>query len=250
MRMTSLLCACAVPSVAAASTSVPKTWRVMALSQYLVVQLPCRRRHFFYGTIEEVEVKQIERRLLAREIAVALTSIGENRARGIHGEAELGALVGLGDRVAGHGGGETALWADRQPVEIDVFSRCVDALAQAIQALEHWRLAADQAQHDAFVFRHEAKRLEIARTRRVVFQQEMVDVGVDEESLGHGFVAALPEVVPLEVAPAHMDAEHHVARGARHRLVDGIDVMVDELVRCAAGGLDLAANRRIAEEGD
>ena len=86
-------------------------------------------------------------------------------------------LIGLAQRIAGDRRGKAALRADRELRQIDVTRGVVDAAAQIVVTLQRRRLAADEAEHDALVLRHKPQRLEIAGARRVVFEQEMADLG-------------------------------------------------------------------------
>src|SRR5216683_4979336 len=135
-----------------------------------------------------------------------------DRARGIDDEPQLGALVRLAQGIAGDAAGEAALRADRQAVEIDVPRSFVGAAAQDLEALERRRLAADEAEHRALALRNEAQRRKIARARRVVFEQEVVDAGAPEQPLGRPIVSALGEIAALEVAAAEVDADDDLAR--------------------------------------
>src|SRR5262245_50178072 len=126
------------------------------------------------------------------------------RARSVHRQPQLRALVRLAQRIARRTAGEAALRADRQPLEADVLRRFVGAASQAIHAFKHGRLAADEPEHDALPLGHEAQRRKVARPRRVVFEQEVVRVGAREEALRDRLVSAIGEMAAPEVAAAHM----------------------------------------------
>ena len=111
-------------------------------------------------------------------------------------------------------------------------------------------MRADQAEHDALGLRHEAQRREIAGARRVVFEQEVIDLGVGEETLGHRFVTAGAEIMALEIAAAHMNADDDIGRAIGDRLVDAVDIEIDQRVRIAADSRDLRRGCRIAQQGD
>src|SRR5205807_885704 len=106
-----------------------------------------------------------------------------NRLRGLPHQPKLGTLIGLREWVAGGRAGEPALRAYPQSIERYVLGRFIGATSQLIHALQDRRLAADEPKHRPFPARHEAKRREISRPRRIVFQQEMVDVRAGEEAL-------------------------------------------------------------------
>src|SRR5262249_37177172 len=120
-----------------------------------------------------------------------------DRAGGFHHACELGALIDLAQWITGGAAGKAALRADRQAVGIDVARRLADAPPQRVHALELRRLAADKPEHHALVRWYQPQRREIARTRRVVFQQEVPDLGAREQPLRHPAVTALGKVVAL-----------------------------------------------------
>src|SRR6185369_13645422 len=101
-------------------------------------------------------------------------SLLPDRARGIDHELELGALVRFAQWIAGGAAGEAALRADGKPIKIDMPRRLVDTAPQRVQAFELRGLAADKAEHHALALGHKGERREIARPRRVVFQQEVI----------------------------------------------------------------------------
>ena len=80
--------------------------------------------------------------------------------------------------------------------------------------------------------------------RGVVLEQEVRDLAVLEEALGHRFVAAFGQIAAAEIAPAHVDADQHVRRRARNAVVDGLDVEIDQL--CRDPGRRLATLSRMA----
>src|SRR5262249_31402885 len=119
-------------------------------------------------------------------------------------------------------------------------------MLEQIDALEFRGLAADEAEHDAFVL-DETQRFEIAGPLRVEFQQEMIDPGSAEKPLRDRLIAAGCEIVPLEIAAADMDPEDHARRGCRDRLVEAFDIEIDQMVRFLSGILDALAHRRVAQ---
>ncbi len=76
----------------------------------------------------------------------------------------------------------------------------------------------------------------------------MINVGIGEETLGHRCVAASAKIVALEIAAAHMNADHHVGRTRGHSLVDAVDVEVYERVGFCARARDLLPDRRVAQQ--
>ena len=69
--------------------------------------------------------------------------------------------------------------------------------------------ARDESEHDGLALRHEAQRLEVARTFVFVFEQEPVDLERVEHFLGDRIVAALGVPLAAVVAAAEMDRERH-----------------------------------------
>src|SRR5215831_20520714 len=89
-----------------------------------------------------------------RQLAVHLRwPLLPDRPRGIDEEPQLRALVRRGERIAAGAAGEAALRANRQPLELDVLRRFVDAAPQVVHGFERGRLAADDPQYDALSFR-------------------------------------------------------------------------------------------------
>ena len=85
------------------------------------------------------------------------------------------------------------------------------------------RFVRDEAEHDELARRHEAQRLEAARARVVVLEEEAVDVELAEQRLGDEVVAALGRPRERKL-PRHMcDADAHAGRAAGER---GVDVRV------------------------
>ncbi len=63
-------------------------------------------------------------------------------------------------------------------------------------------------------------------------------------------VAPLPQIMALEVAAAHMDPDHDLRWARGSGVIDAVDIEIDEPIGLAAGALDLAADRRVAQQGD
>src|SRR2546429_4674997 len=78
--------------------------------------------------------------------------------------AQLLPLLLLGEHVAVLGGGETALRRERELLEVDEFRRLVDAALDRVLAFELAGLRGDEAEHHGLALRHEAQRLEAARS--------------------------------------------------------------------------------------
>ena len=123
--------------------------------------------------------------------------------------------------------------------------RLADASLEELDILQNRGFAADKPQHDALVF-DKTQRLEISRSLRVVFQQEMVHFRAREKSLRDGFISAGPKIMPLEVTAAHMHAKRYARRRAGDGVVEAFDVEIDQMVGLLSGAFDLLADRRIA----
>ena len=63
--------------------------------------------------------------------------------------------------------------ADAEAIERNELCSFIDAALQIVKRLQHWRLGADEAKHDALCFRHKTQRFEIAGPRGVIFEQEV-----------------------------------------------------------------------------
>src|SRR4051812_1215915 len=110
-----------------------------------------------------------------------------------------------------------------------MLGRFADAAFECLDLFEYRDFAADQAKHDAFVF-DEAERFEVSRPLRVVFEQEVVGIRAGKELLSNALVSAGREVMPLEIATAHMDADHRARRSRRDRLVESLDVKPNQTI--------------------
>src|SRR5262245_16925347 len=164
-------------------------------------------------------------------IATAPTSHGTpDRFRCLGHELQLGALVCFRHRVAGNGRGKAALRADRELIERDILRGFAHAALQHLACFECRKLAADETQHHALVL-DEAQRLEIAGALGVVFEQEMRDPGAAEESFGNRFITARAEIMAPEIAAAHVNADHDARWRRRHRMVDALDIEIDQRIR-------------------
>jgi hypothetical protein len=69
----------------------------------------------------------------------------------------------------------------------------------------------------ALGLRHQAQWRKIAGAGRIIFEQEVVDVGLGEEPFRDRCVAAGCEGVALEVAAAHVDANRHAGKAGGPR---------------------------------
>src|SRR6185503_12310662 len=92
-------------------------------------------------------------------------------------------------------------------------------LAQFILRLERVALGADNADRYGSVARHEAQRLEPARSRIVKFEEEPVDIDTAENLLRDRFVAASGEALP-RIAAARMHCDGHAGRTIADTVID------------------------------
>ena len=81
--------------------------------------------------------------------------------------------------------------------------RCLSAALSS----RKFSLGRDEAEHDGLVLRHEPQRREIARARRVVFEEEEADIERVEQLLGDRLVASFRMPLPAAVAAAQMHAD-------------------------------------------
>src|SRR5215467_1715068 len=172
-----------------------------------------------------------------------------DRLRGIGHELELCPLVGFRHRIAGNGRRKAALRADRELCERDILRGFLHAALEHLARFERGSLAADEAQDHALVL-DEAQRLEVAGALGVVFEQEMGHPGAAEEALGNRFVAARAQIVPPEIAAAHVHADDDARRHGRDRIIDGLDIEINKRVGLLADRLDLLPDGRVAQQRD
>src|ERR1700750_2385240 len=90
------------------------------------------------------------------------SSLAPNFARKRNHKPELLLLHLRRDRIAGVDAGEAALRTDREPVEVDVSRRVLDALFKCILVFQDRCLGRDNAEHDGLVARHQTQRRERA----------------------------------------------------------------------------------------
>src|SRR6185295_5257510 len=95
---------------------------------------------------------------------------------------------------------EAALGAERQAVERREARGLVDAAPELVLRLERRSLRRHQPEHRDLAFAEESQWIEGARARRVVLEEEAVDVHRAEHELGDRVVAALRDPRALVVA--------------------------------------------------
>src|SRR6516225_1900292 len=78
---------------------------------------------------------------------------------------------------------------------------------------------------------------EIACSWSVIFEKVTVHVETVEHALRYGLIAAIGHTLGI-VPAAQMDADSHIGRSIYDRVVDRIDVKVNELVRIVAARAD------------
>ncbi len=98
--------------------------------------------------------------------------------------------------------------------------------------------------------RHESKRREISRARRVVLEEKSVDPGVVEKPIGDRLVAPRRHPTPAQIAAAQMHPDGHVRRPLFDDPVHDIYVGSHQRVRIVAVGADLRAYLIVAEHRD
>src|SRR3982751_5335312 len=153
--------------------------------------------------------------------------------RQLYHQPQLCFLHFRADWVAGFGGGEPALRADREAFERDVARGFVEAALQHGLILEKVHLGRNEAEHDRLAVRHEAQRREVAGTLRIVFEEEEFDRELVEQFLGHGLVASfrMPLAGAIAAAKMHANAD---AGNVREPAIGNVDVLVDQRVRLVA----------------
>jgi hypothetical protein len=127
--------------------------------------------------------------------------------------------------------------------------RFVDAALQRVFAFQHRRLRGNETENYALAWRHEAKRREVARPRRVVLQA--IDVGIQaiEQRVGDRLVAALGHPCALEVATAEMDRHAHVFRLPGEAIVEEARIALGQRVGVLPPRSDVVACVQVAIAG-
>src|SRR5262249_36271583 len=112
-------------------------------------------------------------------------------------------------------------------------------------------LGGDQAQHNDLALGHEAQRGEVASTRRIIFEEEAIDLDFVKNYLGDWIVAALRQPRRRGIATAHMHAHRHVLGTARNRGVDEGGIGMHESLRLLVEiGAYLGPELRVAHVGE
>src|SRR3954447_4554383 len=153
--------------------------------------------------------------------------------RQLYHQPQLCFLHFRADWVAGFGGGEPALRADREAFERDVARGFVEAALQHGLILEKVHLGRNEAEHDRLAVRNEAQRREVARAFRIVFEEEEFDRQAIEQFLGDRLVTSLCMPLTGAVAAAKMHANADAGNVREHAIGD-VDVLVDQRVRLVA----------------
>ena len=100
--------------------------------------------------------------------------LAPNLPRGFDDDLQLAFLVILIDQVTHHVRGKAALLTDRELFERHIQRGFVDPPHELIDRFQTRHLGAHQPQHHDFSLGQEAQRLEAARSRRIIFEQESV----------------------------------------------------------------------------
>src|SRR5579862_7114225 len=171
-------------------------------------------------------------------------------ARDFHRPRELLPLVALAQIIAVRRRGEAALMAQGALVERDVATRLLDPLLDLVLSLDRRTLRAHQAEHDRLALWGKAQRREVAGAFVVIFEEEPVDLHLVEQDVGDRLVAALRDPGALEVAPAKMHRNHHVAWTVADRIIDEAAIEMGERVGVVAARFRRFPDRRIAKIGE
>src|SRR5579885_2851089 len=144
--------------------------------------------------------------------------------RHVRDQFELAPLIVGREQIAAHRAGETALRAEREPLERHVTRGLVDPPTQRLGRLQHRRLGADEPEHHGLVRRHEAQRGEIAGTLGVVLEKKRLDAHFIEEPRGDRLIASRGEPSRAQIAAAQMHPDRHPRRPRRERVIDRVDI--------------------------
>src|SRR5215510_13996942 len=137
-------------------------------------------------------------------------------AGGLDDELELGPLLIVRQLVARGDARKPTLRRQRELLQGHVLGGLVDAPLQLVLLFESAVLGGDQAQHNDLALGHEAQRGEVASTRRIIFEEESIDLDFVKNDLGDWIVAALRQPRRRGIATAHMHAHRHVLGTARN----------------------------------
>jgi len=179
---------------------------------------------------------------------LAFESLSPDCARRVNRQPQLRALLRLGQRIAAGAAGKAALGADGESLRGNILGGLIDTPLQTIDRFEYRCFGADQPEHDAFPPRDETKWRKVARSHRVIFEQEMVCLRLGKKTLRNPFVSAIGEMAAPKVAAAHVDADDHVVGTCTDCSIHRMDVPLDQRIGIAAGAHNSVADRRIAQQ--
>ena len=111
--------------------------------------------------------------------------------------------------------------AEGEALDRHVAGGLLDARQDLLARLDARLLRRDQAEHDGLVGGHVAQRREVARARRVVFEQQAIDAQGIKELLGDRVVAALDGPHAAVIAPAEVEPEGHAGEVGDQGVVEG-----------------------------
>src|SRR5262245_58363467 len=93
---------------------------------------------------------------------------------------ELALLIGERQPIHIIARSKAALWAQAQPIKIDVAAGLPDPTLDGVDRLELAQLGADDAEHRSLVVWQVAQWLKVARALGVVFQKKAIHVGAEQ----------------------------------------------------------------------
>ncbi|CDN44821.1 hypothetical protein BN871_FQ_00030 [Paenibacillus sp. P22] len=169
-----------------------------------------------------------------------------NLIRDLLDQRQLAPLLLLGQDIALFRGGEAALRAQADPVDVDVLPGFPDALENGFLILELAVFGREQPQHD-LSFSNMAQRLEAARAVRVELQVITVQRADGSQLLGYRLVPSGARPGGGVIAAAYMRRHGQIPRqigdcGAVHLRVE-----LGQIIQIGACGLEPVAELRIAQ---
>src|SRR5579863_6443403 len=139
-------------------------------------------------------------------------SVAPDFVRYLQHASELRPLLILCQQIAFFGARESALRAEAELPDVDVFRGCVDPAFEVVLRLKLGGFRAYDAEDDGLVFRRQAQGFETSGAFGVVLHEVAVHIDLAEENIGHRIVPAGCDPARTEVATAKMHGDHHVRR--------------------------------------
>ena len=123
-----------------------------------------------------------------REAGAAGSGFTPDIAGDFDDQRQLSHLLVFAEFVTPGDAGKTALWAERQPFEWNVFGGLINAAFEILFIFQFGGLAGQQSKHHSLVVSYVAEWIEITSPGSVVLEEENIHVQVVEQLFRHGFI--------------------------------------------------------------